>query len=47
MDWQIDIYYLVFLGFCITTTWIVAKREGISQTLDFLKERGEIDFDED
>jgi hypothetical protein len=47
MDWQIDIYYLVFLGFCVTTTWILGKREGVSQTLDFLKEKGEIDFDED
>ena len=46
MDWQIDIYYLIFLGFAISTTWIVAKRQGISQTLDFLRERGDIDFDD-
>ena len=43
---QIDIYYLAFLGFAIHMTWIVAKRHGMSQTLDFLREKGEIDFDD-
>jgi len=43
---QIDIYYLAFLGFAMHMTWIVAKREGVSQTLDFLRERGDIDFDD-
>jgi len=46
MDWQVDIYYIAFLAFCVHMTWIVAKREGISQTLDFLKKRGDIDFDD-
>ena len=41
-----DIYYFVFLGFCIHMTWMIAKREGISQTLDYLREKGEIDFDD-
>jgi hypothetical protein len=43
---EIDIYYLAFLGFAIHMTWIVAKRHGVSQTLDFLREKGEIDFDD-
>jgi len=42
----IDIYYLVFLGFCVHMTWIIAKRQGISQTLDFLKRNGDIDFED-
>ena len=43
---QTDILYFIFLGFCIHMTWILAKREGISQTLDYLREQGEIDFDD-
>jgi hypothetical protein len=43
---EIDIYYLAFLGFAIHMTWVVAKRHGISQTLDYLREKGEIDFDD-
>ena len=43
---QTDIYYLAFLAFAIHMTWIVAKRHGISQTLDVLREQGEIDFDD-
>ena len=43
---EIDIYYLAFLGFAIQMTWVVAKRHGISQTLDYLREKGEIDFDD-
>jgi hypothetical protein len=47
MDWQVvDIYYLVFLGFAIHMTWIFGKREGISKTLDFMRERGDIDFED-
>ena len=42
---QTDILYFIFLGFCIHMTWILAKREGISQTLDYC-EKGEIDFDD-
>jgi hypothetical protein len=46
MDWQIDLYYIVFLGFCIHFAWIFGTRNGISKTLDVLRERGDIDFDD-
>jgi len=44
--WQLDIYYLVFLGFCVHMAWDIGKRHGISKTLDFLREKGEIDFED-
>jgi hypothetical protein len=47
MDWQIDIYYLVFLGFCIHFAWILGKRQGISSTLSHLAEKGLLELDED
>jgi len=47
MDWQIDIYYLIFLGFCIHFTWIFGKRHGISKTIDHLTEEGLLELDED
>jgi len=46
MDWQIDIFYLIFLGASINLTWMLAKRRGVSETLDFLRERGDIDFED-
>ena len=46
MDWQIDLIYVFFLGASINLTWILAKRQGVSQTLDFLRERGDIDFED-
>lgn len=47
MDWQIDVYYIFFLAFCIHMTWMLGKKHGISKTLDYLKADGQIDFDED
>ena len=47
MDWQVDIYYLFFLAFCIHMSWTLGKKRGISSTLDYLKADGQIDFDED
>ena len=46
MNWQIDIYYLVFLGFAVHIAWILGRQAGISQALDFLKENQEIDLDD-
>ena len=47
MYWQIYVYYLFFLAFCIHMTWMLGKKHGISKTLDYLKADGQIDFDED
>ena len=47
MDWQIDIYYVIFLGFCVHFAWILGKRQGISRTIDHLTERGLLEPDED
>ena len=47
MDWQIDIYYLIFLGFSIHFAWILGKRHGISKTIDHLQAKGLIELDED
>jgi hypothetical protein len=46
MNWEIDIYYLVFLGFAVHMAWLIGKREGISRTLDFLELKGKIDFED-
>ena len=46
MNWEIGIYYLVFLGFAVHMAWLIGKREGISRTLDFLELKGEIDFED-
>ena len=47
MDWQIDIYYLIFLGFCTHFAWVLGKRQGISKTIDHLAEEGLLELDED
>lgn len=47
MDWQIDIYYVIFLGFCVHFAWILGKRQGITRTIDHLTERGLLEPDED
>jgi hypothetical protein len=47
MDWQIDMYYLIFLGFTVHMTWILGKRHGISKTIDHLQAKGLLELDED
>jgi len=47
MDWKIDLYYLVFLGFAMHMTWILGKRHGISKTIDHLQAKGLLELDED
>ena len=46
MSWQIDLYYLFFLGFAIHMAWILGKQTGISNTLDYLQENKKIDLDD-
>ncbi len=44
---EVDILYFIFLCASIHLTWGLAKRHGISQTLDYLEEKGLIELDED
>ncbi len=44
---EFDIYYLLFLGFAIHMTWTIAKRHGISKTIDHLTKEGLLELDED
>lgn len=39
-----DIAYLIFLVIACAGSWYAGKREGISVTLDYMKEQGHIDF---
>ena len=47
LETQWNIIYILFFMFSVHMTWIVAKRQGISDTIDYLKEKGMIELDED
>ena len=47
LETQWNIIYTLFLLFAVNMTWIVAKRQGISDTIDYLEEKGMIELDED
>ena len=47
LETQWNIIYITFLIFAVNMTWILAKRQGISDTIDYLKEKGMIELDED
>lgn len=47
MDWQIDIAYIVLLFASVHITYLITKQHWISRTLDWAKENGYIDFDDD
>tara|TARA_B100000470_G_scaffold173250_1_gene137565 strand:+ start:599 stop:841 length:243 start_codon:yes stop_codon:yes gene_type:complete len=44
---QWNIIYIIFFLFTIHMTWILAKRQGISDTLDYLEEKGLLELDKD
>jgi len=46
MDWQVDLGYVVFLAAAVHLTYLATKQYWISKTLDYLKEDGQIDFDD-
>ena len=46
MDWQIDLGYILFLAASVHLTYLITKQHWISRTLDYLKEDGQIDFDD-
>jgi|TARA_B100000900_G_scaffold212876_1_gene180409 hypothetical protein len=43
---EIDYAYLAWLALAIWGAYKLGKREGISATLDYMKEKKQIDFDE-
>jgi hypothetical protein len=43
---SIDLAYIVILLGSVYAAWHLGKREGISITLDYCKQQGQIDFDE-
>ena len=43
---SIDLAYIVILLGSVYAAWNLGKREGISITLDYCKQQGQIDFDE-
>ena len=47
LETQWTIIYIPFLLFSVNMTWILAKRQGISDTIDYLKEKGLLELDED
>ena len=47
LETQWNIIYILFLMFAVNMTWIVAKRQGISMTIDYLEEKGMIELDKD
>ena len=47
LETQWNIIYILFLLFAVNMTWIVAKRQGISDPIDNLEEKGMIELDED
>ena len=47
LEMQWNIIYIIFLLFTIHMTWFLAKRQGINDTIEYLKEKGMIELDED
>ena len=43
---EMDLAYLAWLGISCYGAWYLGKREGISVTLDYLKETKQIDFED-
>ena len=43
---EIDYAYIVWLGIAVWGAYKIGKREGISATLDYMKENKHIDFED-
>ena len=42
----IDVAYLIILFGCGYTSWVVGKKEGIQNTIDYLEQEGLLEFDD-
>ena len=47
LETQWNIIYILFLLFSVNMTWILAKRQGIASTIDYLQKEGLLELDED
>ena len=43
---DIDIAYFILLAVAVTCSYWTGKKDGISVTLDFMRDNGHIDFDD-
>ena len=43
---EIDYAYLAWLGLAVWGAYYLGRRDGISMTLDYMKEKKQIDFDD-
>ena len=44
---EMDLIYLLILGFSVHMSYLVGKRNGISDTIDYFEAKGYIDLDDD
>ena len=44
---QMDLVYLLILGFSVHMSYLVGKRIGISTSIDYFEAKGYIDLDDD
>ena len=44
---QVDLVYLLILGFSIHMSYLAGKRIGMSDTIDYFEAKGYIDLDDD
>ena len=44
---EMDLIYLLILGFSVHMSYLVGKRNGISNTIDYFEAKGYIDLDDD
>jgi hypothetical protein len=47
MDWQAEFWFVFFICMAVHLSYGMGKRHGVAMTLDYLKQDGQIDFDED
>tara|TARA_B100000925_G_scaffold180338_1_gene136080 strand:- start:22 stop:171 length:150 start_codon:yes stop_codon:yes gene_type:complete len=43
---NIDFAFLIILGGCSYSAYLIGKREGIGATLDYMRDIGKIDFED-
>ena len=44
---EMDLIYLLILGFSVHMSYLIGKRKGIGDTIDYFEAKGYIDLDDD
>jgi len=44
---EVDLIYLLILGFSVHMSYLIGKRKGIGDTIDYFEAKGYIDLDDD